>query len=146
MVLARSFFTPQEQDMLEEAIRSAERSTSAEIVLHLDNFCFGNALQQAKKRFALLGMHKTTDRNGVLIYLATFNRKIALFGDEGIHQKLGSNYWEEKVESLIREFKAERKAEALKNLILDLGSQLGQYFPLKADDRNELDNRISFRK
>lgn len=146
MVLAKRFFTEQEQNLLEEAIVSAEKMTSAEIVLHLDNICLGKALLQAKKRFALLGMHKTAERNGVLIYLATMNRKIALYGDEGIHQMLGKGYWEEKVDALIREFKAERKAEALKTLILDLGSQLGQYFPPKANDRNELDNRISFRK
>lgn len=108
--------------MLEEAIKAAELKTSAEIVLHLDNFCWGNPLTTAKRRFASLGMYKTAERNGVLIYIATLSRKIAVLGDEGIFQKLGPVYWNEKVENLIKEFKANHKAEALTALILDLGN------------------------
>lgn len=132
--------------MLEEAIKAAELKTSAEIVIHLDNFCWGNPLATAKRRFAGLGLHKTAARNGVLIYIATINRKIAVLGDEGIYQKLGSAYWEEKVQNLISEFKANHQAEALAALVLDLGSQLGHYFPLNHDDQNELGNRISFKR
>lgn len=170
---ARNFFNPQEQTLLVEAIGKAELHTSGEVRLHLANFCFGNEVKAAQKIFQKLGMHKTAERNGVLIYIATYSRKVAIIGDEGIHQKLGTEYWQKLVEKLIQQFKASTgsattasstgsvstssastgsadatgstgKAEALAACIIDCGEQLGKFFPLKSDDKNELSNNISF--
>ena len=89
-------------------------------------------------------MQETKERNGVLIYIATLSRKIAIIGDEGIHKKLGSQYWDALVEKLIAKFKTNNKAEALAECIVECGSQLGKFFPLSSDDKNELSNSISF--
>ena len=145
MPSARNFFTPQEQQMIVEAIKTAELKTSGEIRVHIDNFCFGNALKTADKLLTRLGMRTTKERNGVLIYIAVKSRKLAIAGDEGIHQKLGADYWNTIVDQLIREFKNNRKAEALAACILDCGVKLAQYFPRQEDDKNELDNSISFK-
>jgi uncharacterized membrane protein len=144
MPTARNFFNQQEQALLIEAIAKAELNTSGEIRLHLENFCWGNEVKVAKKVFTRLKMHETKERNGVLIYIATLSRKIAIIGDEGIHQKLGTEYWEKLVEKLIMQFKANRKAEALAECILECGTQLGKFFPLGSDDKNELSNTISY--
>ena len=144
MPTARNFFDQKEQEFLIEAIAKAEKHTSGEIRLHLENFCLGNEVKAAQKIFRKLGMQKTAERNGVLIYIATLSRKVAIIGDEGIHQKLGSEYWQRLVETLIRQFKANKKAEALADCIIDCGVQLGKFFPLKDDDKNELSNTISF--
>jgi len=152
MPFARNFFNQKEQTLLVEAIGRAELRTSGEIRLHLDNFCFGNEVKVAQKVFASLGMHKTQERNGVLIYIATLSRKIAIIGDEGIHQKLGTEYWQKLVEKIVRQFKestlhqenGSEKAEVLVACILECGEQLCTYFPLKSDDKNELSNEISF--
>jgi len=151
MPTARNFFTKQEQDLLIEAIGKAEKYTSGEIRLHLTNFCFGNELKAAQRVFTRLGMHATRERNGVLIYIATMSRKVAIIGDEGIHQKLGTEYWQKLVEKLIEKFRSAKssegsaaRAEALVGSIIDCGEQLGKFFPLKDDDKNELSNNISF--
>src|SRR5690349_17510098 len=111
MATAKNFFNAKEQEMLNEAIARAERNTSGEIRLHLESFCFGNELKAAMKIFTGLKMHETAERNGVLIYIATVSHKIAIVGDEGIHQKLGSEYWEKLVQKLIDQFRANKKAE-----------------------------------
>ncbi len=141
---ARSFFSESEQQMLIHAIVEAEKATSGEIRIHLENFCWGNEVKEAKKVFAKLGMHQTKERNGVLVYIATRSRKIAIVGDEGIHRKLGDAYWQQVVEQLISKFRENRKAEALADCIKECGAQLGKFFPLSADDKNELSNEISF--
>lgn len=94
--------------------------------------------------FTRLKMHQTAERNGVLIYIATLSRKVAIIGDEGIHQKLGAIYWEKLVEKLIEQFKANKKAEGLADCIVECGEQLGKFFPRTEDDRNELSNSISY--
>lgn len=144
MPSARKFFNEQQQQLLMEAIAKAELHTSGEVRIHLENFCFGNELKAAKKVFGKLKMQHTAERNGILIYIATLSRKIAVFGDEGIHQKLGGAYWDTMVKNLVEGFKADKKAEVLAECIVDLGKQLGTYFPRKDDDKNELSNSISF--
>ena len=144
MPTARNFFTESEQQLLIKAIDEAELRTSGEIRLHLENFCLGNELTRAQKVFTKLGMHQTQERNGVLIYIATLSHKIAVIGDEGIHKKVGQEFWEKEVRVLIEKFKAHKSAEALANCIVDCGEQLGKYFPRSSDDKNELSNSISF--
>lgn len=144
MPTARNFFTEQEQQSLIDAITQAELHTSGEIRLHLENFCFGNEVKTAQKVFAKLGMQNTVEKNGVLIYIATLSRKVAIIGDAGIHEKLGTEYWDQLVVNLIQQFKADKKAEALCGAIVECGKQLGKFFPLKDDDKNELSNSISF--
>lgn len=144
MPTARNFFTDAEQQSLIDAIVQAELHTSGEIRLHLENFCFGSEVKAAQKVFRKLNMHQTRERNGVLIYIATLSRKVAIIGDQGIHEKLGTEYWENLVQQLITKFKENKKAEALAECIKDCGSQLGKFFPLSSDDKNELSNSISY--
>ncbi len=144
MPTARNFFDQTEQHMLIEAVAQAELETSGEIRLHIENFCFGNEIKRSEKVFTKLNMHKTKERNGVLIYIATFSKKIAVVGDEGIHQKLGNEFWQKLVNELIKDFRENRKAPALAKCILACGEQLGKFFPIKSDDENELTNTISF--
>lgn len=144
MKTARNFFTQEEQSLLIGSIALAELKTSGEIRLHIENFCFGNEIKRAEKVFTSLKMHETKERNGVLIYISVFNRKIAVVGDEGIHQKLGNEFWQKIVNDLIQKFKASSKAKALSDCIYECGVQLGKFFPRKSDDTNELTNNISF--
>lgn len=144
MPTARNFLNATEQQMIIDAIAMAELKTSGEIRVHLENFCLGNEMKSAEKIFLRLKMHETQERNGVLIYIATLSRKIAVVGDEGIHQKLGNEFWQKLVEKLVSQFKANRKAEALAECIVTCGEQLGRFFPRNDNDRNELSNNISY--
>jgi uncharacterized membrane protein len=144
IVTAKNFFTEAEQQLLVEAIAKAESHTSGEIRLHLENFCFGDALKAAHRVFSRLGMQKTNERNGILIYIAVVSRKIAVVGDSGIHNKLGSEYWNSMVSALIKKFKAQQKAPALADAIVMCGEQLGKHFPRNTEDKNELSNTISY--
>lgn len=144
MPTARKFFSKEEQQLVVDAITSAELKTSGEIRVHLENFCFGNELKAAEKVFAKLKMHETAERNGVLIYIATLSHKVAVAGDVGIHQKLGTEFWDKTVTKLIAQFKQDKKAEALAACIMECGEQLGKYFPRSVNDTNELNNSISY--
>lgn len=144
MPLAQQFFSAAEQELLVKAIEDAEMHTSGEIRIHLENFCFGNEIKTAQKRFSKLGMHKTVERNGILIYIASMSKKIAVFGDEGIHSKLGKDYWDSLIKQIIDGFHHQRKAEALASAIVDCGKQLSQFFPRQANDKDELSNSISY--
>jgi len=144
MPSAKKFLNPEEQQMVLKAIHDAEMETSGEIRVHLENFCLFDPVAAARKIFVKLGMHATEQRNGVLIYLATYSRKIAIIGDEGIHQKLGTAFWDVMVQKMIDNLHTDHKADGLAACIRECGNQLKHYFPRKDDDSNELKNDISY--
>lgn len=142
---AKNFFSKADEEKVVNAIKEAELNTSGEIRVHIENYCFGNSLTKAEKLFSKLGMQNTKDRNGILIYIAAVSRKIAIYGDKGIHEKLGQKYWDDIVNTIIENFRKEAKAEGLAQGIIECGVQLKHFFPYQSDDKNELNDSISYK-
>jgi uncharacterized membrane protein len=128
---------------VEKAIEEAERTTSAEVRVHLEEKCSEDPLDRASYVFEKLEMNKTEARNGVLIYVAFEDRKLAIIGDVGIHMHVAPNTWETIKERMKRDFASGQYAEGLCNAVAMAGEQLRQHFPYQHDDRNELSNSVS---
>ncbi len=143
-VLARDFFTEEEQEEIRQAIQNAEMDTSGEIRVHVENKCKGDVLDRAAYIFKKLGMHNTHLRNGVLIYLALHNRKFAIIGDAGIHQKVPENFWDDIKQTMLGYFLRKEFCDGLCYAITAAGEQLKKYFPYQVGDINELPDDISF--
>ena len=142
----RTFFTKEEQNKIEEAISSAEKNTSGEIRVYLDNKCGEDVLDAATFQFKKLKMHKTELRNGVLFYLSLNDRKFAILGDKGIHEKVPENFWDSIRNTVIAHFKKQEFAQGLIKGIEMAGEKLKTHFPYQTNDTNELSNDISFNK
>jgi uncharacterized membrane protein len=130
-------------EAVREAVTSAERGTSAEIRVHLDHRCPGEAMSRAIAVFERLRMHATEARNGVLIYVAVADRKLAVIGDRGIHERVGDAYWQRVVDETLGHMRAARPRDGLVHAVRDVGAALQDHFPRRADDRNELDDDMS---
>ncbi len=144
MASARNFFSKQEKEELVACIHEAESNTSGEIRVHVDDTADGDVLKRAWQVFARLGMHKTAQRNGVLIYLAVRDRQFAIVGDEGINKVVPEGFWDETKNRMEAAFREGRFLDGLKEAILMAGEKLKTYFPHKEDDVNELPDDISF--
>ena len=142
----KKFFSPEEQERIIGEIRKAEDRTSGEIRVHLDCCSREIPLEKAKQVFHRLGMTRTKHRNGVLIYLATEDRKFAILGDEGIHRVVPENYWEDVKEKMQKQIRDGRICEGICLGIREIGEKLKTYFPVEKDDRNELPDTISEEK
>lgn len=141
---AKTFFTAEEQKQIVQAIEAAERNTSGEIRVHIDNTCTGNALKAAATWFEKLRMHKTELRNGVLFYLSVDDHQFAIIGDKGIHQKVSQDFWDTIRDETITHFKQQQFADGLTKGIRMAGEKLKEFFPYQRGDINELSNEISF--
>lgn len=140
------FFTKDEKEKILQAIKEAEKNTSGEIRVHIENRCPGNVLDRAAFIFEKLGMHNTKDRNGVLFYIAIGDRKFAVIGDAGINAVVPENFWDS-IKSIMEEhFKNMEFTEGLIKGINEAGKKLKEYFPYMPDDINELPDEISFSK
>lgn len=144
----KSFFTPEEQQLIVDAILNAERMTSGEVRVFVESKCtYMNAIDRAAELFFKLEMDETDDRNAVLLYVAMNDKQLAVFGDEGIHKKVGNNYWNEEVNKMINNFNRSNYADGIKEVITDIGEALTKHFPYNNDtDKNELPDEILFGK
>ena len=144
----KDFFTEDEKLQIIEAVRNAEKRTSGEVRVFVESHCsYMDAIDRAKEIFADLKMYETADRNAVLVYVALKDKQLAVFGDEGIHSKLGNEYWNTEVRKMISRFNKETYAEGLKEVVTDIGEALTQLFPYNNDtDKNELPDDIVFGK
>ncbi|MGB0404370.1 MAG: TPM domain-containing protein [Salibacteraceae bacterium] len=143
---ASNFFTADEQQLIVDSIKKAEKNTSGEIRVHIENRCTGDVMDRAAQVFSKLKMHETKLRNGVLLYLATKDRRFAIIGDVGINQKVDDNFWDSTKEEMLENFKKDKFFDGLCKGILSSGEQLKSYFPYQTDDINELSDEISFGK
>ena len=132
--------------MIVEAIKQAEHNTSGEIRVHIEKKCKIDVLDRAANVFAMLKMHKTELRNGVLFYLSVEDRKFAILGDVGINIKVPEDFWDSVKNTVLEQFKQDNQTEGLIKGILMAGEKLKVHFPYQKDDVNELSDEISFGK
>lgn len=132
------------QQEIETAINNAELNTSGEIRVHIEKKCSEDVLDRAAYIFKSLDMHKTALRNGVLFYLSVNDRKFAILGDAGINAKVPADFWNEVKDLVIKNFKEEKFSEGLAAGIHLAGLKLKEHFPYQANDKNELNNEVSF--
>jgi uncharacterized membrane protein len=132
-----------DQDRIVGAIREAEQKTSGEIrVFFQRGNLKGDALPAARKQFRNLGMQKTKERNGVLIFVAPRARKFAVVGDEGVHQKCTEEYWSRLIDFMRDYFQKEEFTQALVAAIDQAGKLLAKHFPKAGGGKNELPDAI----
>lgn len=143
----KDFLSPDEKKKVVNAIREAERNTSGEIRVHLENHCREDVLDHAAYIFDKLEMQKTAARNGVLIYVAVQDHQLAILGDSGINKVVPKGFWDEVRDTMIQNFKEDRYADGLAAGLIMAGEQLSAHFPY-ADkgSENELSDDISFGK
>jgi uncharacterized membrane protein len=135
----REFLSKLEHDRIIGAIRDAESKTSGEIrVLIQRGKLNSDPFVAAQKKFRRLGMHKTRERNAVLIFVAPRVHKFAVVGDEQIHNKCGDEFWQRLVEKMRSHFQNEKFSDALIDALDEIGTVLARHFPKTSEDRNEL--------
>jgi uncharacterized membrane protein len=133
-----------EQARVVAAIQATERRTSGEIRVHVEEHCpGGDAYRRAVELFEQLGLTRTRQRNGVLVYVAVADHRMAVLGDKGIHEDVGPDYWREVLEAMRAAFKQGALGDGLVAAVSSVGDRLAAKFPPNGDDENELPDEIS---
>jgi uncharacterized membrane protein len=137
-------FTDEEQLRIRKAIQEAENRSSGEIRVCIEKKCSEDVLDRAAKYFYQLNMHKTKLRHGILIYVATVDRKFAIIGDAGINSVVPTDFWDATKEDMLQHFKYGDIIEGIVTGLKIAGEQLQKYFPHTQDNNNELPDDIAF--
>lgn len=134
---------PSDQERVVAAIRSAEATTSGQIRVHLEERCPQDPRARAEALFVHLGLGKTRERNGVIIYVAALDRKYAILGDTGIHGATDPGFWQAAGRRMTECFAQGKLAEGLIAGIAAVGAELAARFPPNSAPVNELPDEIS---
>jgi uncharacterized membrane protein len=142
----KEFFDPEEKQLIVEAVKRAEQRTSGEVRVFVESHCrYVDAIDRAAEIFLSMEMQKTDQHNAVLVYVAIKDRQLAVFGDEGIHRKVGDEYWNKEVQKMISHFNRDNYAEGIAQCVKEIGEALRTYFPYDSNiDKNELPDDIVF--
>jgi uncharacterized membrane protein len=138
----KEFLNALDDQQIAAAIGEAEKRTSGEIRVFVDEATVENPVAEAEKQFARLGMMKTAQRNGVLIFIAPKSQKFAVIGDEGVHKKCGQQFWEHITAGMTPLLKEHKFTEAIVHAVREIGGALAKEFPPIANDKDELPNRV----
>lgn len=138
-----NFLTADDEKAIVEAIQQAEKNTSGEIRVHIENTSEKPPLERAQEVFSVLGMEATTARNGVLFYVGVKDHTFAIIGDEGIDKAVENDFWDCTRDIVIGHFKENRFKQGLIEGVLRAGERLKSYFPYADNDKNELPDTIS---
>jgi uncharacterized membrane protein len=134
----------EEEKALVKTIREAEKLTSGEIRVHIQKTCGPDPVKEAIARFDALGLSATREKNGVLIFLASEDKKFAIIGDKGIQEKAGDELWNDLKTSMEEHFKKGDFLMGLQTAVSGAGKALSHYFPHRKNDVNELPDDISY--
>ena len=126
-----------------DAIATAERMTSGEIRVHVQPKARGEIRHVAERKFEALGMTKTRERNGVLLFIASEDQQFVILGDQGIDARVPVGFWDEIAKNLHERFQHGQFTSGIVDAIHSAGEQLKSYFPRAQDDVDELSNEIN---
>ena len=141
----RNFLAKSERAAVNAAIKDAERSSSAEVKLVLVRHCWGDLKAKAHKVFGKLGLDRTEQRNCVLVMLVVTNREFLIYGDQGIHEKVGQDFWGDICDDMTDAFARDEFGEGLAAAVRQTGEKLALHFPFERDDVDEISNEIIYR-
>lgn len=141
---SNELLSEEQEQRLVQAIQKAELRTSGEIRVHIEEHCSKEPLERAARIFHELGMDQTERQNGVLIYIASEDKKAAVYAGKGIHKQVEEGFWNDVLSILLDHFKQGSFEKGMAEAVQKVGTKLEELFPHKSSDVNELSNDISY--
>lgn len=140
----KKFLTPEESQQLATAIEQAEKQTSGEIKVVLVRHCWTDIHAKASRMFKKFNLDKTEQRNCVMIMLVLTNREFLIYGDQGIHEKVGQDFWDDVRDLMRTRFKEDEFGEGLCEGINRIAEKLAAFFPYEAGDKDEISDEVAY--
>lgn len=88
------------------------------------------------------GLYKTSGDNGILLYISVLEKKVWIFADAGINNKIEQVTWDNVVAELTKGIKLGDQCQAICSAVTSIGEILQEHFPYDEEDRDELHNLI----
>ena len=141
----KNFLDALEHERIVKAIQDAESRSRGEVRVHVSKQAVQDAETAAARQFEALGMTRTAERNGVLLFVAPVSQTFAVIGDEGIHARCGPDFWKDVAAAMETDFRAGRYTDGIVKGVARVGEALATHFPRQEGtaDTNELSDEVT---
>lgn len=141
------FLNDDELLRISNTIKQAEKTTAGEICVsikeHKSFFQKRKSMRQlAEEEFFKLGIDKTRDNTGILIFILLEERQFYILADKGINEKVEPKIWDSIKDEMQKMFLKGNFSKGIIHGVEKVGRVLSTHFPIKSDDTNELSNRV----
>jgi putative membrane protein len=100
------------------------------------------AQARAFQLFAERGLHGTSARTALLVFISELEHRVVMLGDHSIHSQLGQQGWDEDVAILLEHIRKGQTRAGLIAVLERLAPQLARVAPREAHDVNELPDAV----
>ncbi len=139
---AQDFLKQLRHEEIVKAIREAEQKTSGEIRVFISRKPIEDPVPAAQAHFLEMGMAKTRESNGVLIFVAPRAHKFAVIGDAGVHTRCGDDFWTQLAHEMSGHFRKSEFTAGIVHGVQKAGELLAKHFPRSPDDTNQLPDEV----
>ncbi len=142
----RAHLSEEDLDRIAGAIAAAERETSGELRVHVVPrlLPLENARRRAIREFFRLGVDRTKDGSGVLLFLAVRSGRFEIVADRAINEQVGEEAWNEIAVEITSHIREHGIGDGLEHGVHRIGGFLARHFPIQPDDVNELPDEVTF--
>ena len=144
---ARRVFRADDLAAIGAAVKACEATQRGEIRIAIEGPLPLRALlaqqtcrARAADLFADLGVARTREANGILVYVQLIDRRVEILADHGIAALIAPDEWESICRRMEAAFAARNYRGGMLAAIARIGKLLRTHFPATADNPNELDD------
>ena len=141
----KNFLDTLDHERIVKAIQDAESRSRGEVRVHVSKQAVQDPETAAARQFEALGMTRTAERNGVLLFVAPVSQTFAVIGDEGIHARCGPDFWKDVAAAMETDFRAGHYTDGIVKGVARVGEALATHFPRQEGtaDANELSDEVT---
>jgi len=144
---ARRAFRADDLAAIGAAVKASEVTHRGEIRIAIEGALpllslLGNesCRDRAAALFESLGVAKTREANGILVYVQLVDRRVEILADLGISALIAQNEWEETCRQMETAFADRNYRGGMLAAIARIGELLATHFPATSNNPNELDD------
>ncbi len=128
-------------------IKEIEKTTSGEICVTIKEHRHllekkKNIRELAQEEFIRLGINKTKDSTGILIFILLEDRQFYIVADNGINKKVSQSVWDSIRDDMQGMFVKGEFCKGILHGLTEVGKVLSAHFPVKPGDKNEISDRV----
>ena len=140
--MASRYLSKEQKKAVVAAIGAAEQGNRGEGRVELEASARGDALARAKALYDELGMMRTEEDTGVLLYVAVKDRTSAVFAGSGLHGTAEPGFWQEVSDAVAAGFRDGEPGDGLVAALGTVGDLLRELVPGEDRAGNELPDEV----
>ncbi|MHB1688261.1 MAG: TPM domain-containing protein [Ignavibacteriaceae bacterium] len=141
------FISDDEMLRISNRIKEVEKTTAGEICVvvkeHIQFLQRNKPIHNlAEKEFFRLGVDKTRNKTGILIFVLLPKRQFYVMADSGINEKVPEKTWDIVKDEMQKMFLNGEFSKGIIHGVQRVGNILSEHFPVKPGDTNEISNEV----